>query len=222
MQLRTFSLIAACAGATVHCDAPAVDDPETLQIDPRGNAAPPAPCATDLRRSTVRLTWDLLPDPASHVVLRRPELTLRVENHGDTPVEIQPTSLAYSAGRSFKNVLPPLALDPGERHEIAVSLDLRGVDWSAVLSPASIAVIADVRNERGVVRERAFSPDVLFHRERDGLRAYGEAALRDRYNRGDLRRRLKPRPWRDPDSVIAVVDATAGLDISEVSEEVQP
>lgn len=172
----------------------------------------------------MHLTWDLLPDAASHVTLRRPELTLRVENRGDTPVDIETTSLAYSAGRSFKQAFPAFALDPGERHELAVSLDLRGVDWSTVLSPASIAVIADVRNEQGVVRERAFSPDVLFHGEggRADLRAYREVALRDRYDRGDLKRRVKPRPWRDPGSVYAVVDGTAGLDVSEVSEEVQP
>ena len=110
--------------------------------------------------------------------------------------------------------LPNFALEGGASEEINVSIDIPDADWSAARSPANLFALADVISESSKVRERAFSPLIFFHTEQGAMRAYGERVLRDTYHRGDLLGALPQ--YHDDESVISIIDATAGQAVEDL------
>jgi hypothetical protein len=175
----------------------------------------PSPCGSGpVRSAALKLSWNLLPSDASEVALVLPQLTLRLENFSNSALEIHPTSVGYAAGKRIIHPSPVIVLEGGASSEIEVSFEIPSVDWSAALSPANLFVFADAVATSGGVLERAHSPVVYFHREAEFTHLYREKALQENHRRGDLKG-LMPELHGDV-QLVAVVDATAGLQIADL------
>lgn len=199
-------------------------DPDVAPADASDRSAPPAsvalPSEPDLVAPTVSLVWQGV-ETASDLLQRADTgLTLLVTNTGDHPAVVTVDTVIYASGRRFIVGSATFELEAGGEARHVVHADTPGIDWDRVLSPAHLFAVAEVLNPTtGAVREFAYSQPVFFHRERGAALFYGKQVLHDRFAKGDLRGQTTAH--RDP-SVIAVIDATAGQEIAEISDEVQP
>ena len=166
----------------------------------------------------VVLVWPAVPTETALASQSHFQTPLVVSNRVAQTLDYELVGFLQAGGQQRELALASGTLAPLATATLSVPLDGFGVDVSQLAFSAGLRVEARVQSTAGVHLDRAFAPQLFFHRDAGGVvRLYRDAVRRSTFNAGDLHGTVFSAA---PPNVIGVFDGGAGS--SSPGEETGP
>jgi hypothetical protein len=194
-------------GEDVAEDPDGLDAPEAPR-PPRDDA--PATVCNDMGPVSrpVKLAWTDAPSADSIEALDDGVAWVAISNHTETAITARVTIIVGNGSESIEHVASDegLTLLPGQSTNFAVDLGALRIANPSVRNSENALVRLDFPDPMGSGPGQAFSSTLYFHQDGDEIIAYGQDALRDQFDGGDLQGIVDPTvPEEVPDVPPSVV-----------------